>query len=166
MGKKDDDDSTEESDDSKGGGKLKLIIGAVVLVVVGAVLGGKVLGGGGATAASATGPTTTTTAPPGVLHSVDSITLNLADGRFLKLGLAFEVRHDAEYPMETDVADEATKGFAREIDAVITTMGSYTFEELHGPNGKINAKRKLLEEVQRISDDAIEDVLFYEFVMQ
>ena len=166
MAKKKKADAPDGDDQAEKGGKLKLIIGAVVLVVVGAVLGGKVLGGGGETPASAMGPTTTTTEAPGPVTTLDAITLNLADGRFLKLGLAFEVHADDEYPPPSDVEDTITKGFARELDVVITTLSTYTYEDLVAPNGKQEAKRALLEELVEVSDGAIKDVLFHEFVMQ
>lgn len=165
MAKKKPATDAEEGDDAKKGGKLKLIIGAVLLVVVGAGLGSKVLAGGGSAEAGATGPTTTTTEPPGMITALEVITLNLADGRFLKLGVAFEVHAEVEYPVNFDPED-TTKGFAREIDATITLMSSYTYEALAAPEGKAQAKAALLEQVVSISDDAIKDVYFHEFVMQ
>lgn len=162
MGKEKKDAAGE--DEPKKGGKAKLAIGAVVLIVVGALLGGKVLGGGAP--ASATGPTTTTTEPPGPVTTLDGITLNLADGRFLKLGLAFEVHHDEVYPAPESAADEVTKGFARELDAAIELFSGYTYEQLVTPEGKSTAKGALLERAREISDDAIRDVFFHEFVMQ
>lgn len=149
-----------------GGGKRKVILLAVVMIGVGAILGGKVLGGGGTPTAGAA--TTTTTEPPGMITTIDAITLNLADGRFLKLGLAFEVHHDATYPVVHGEAepDEITHGFAREIDAAITLLSGYTYDQLAGPEGKADAKTKLLEQVRALSDDAVKDVFFHEFVMQ
>lgn len=155
----------EDAEDEGGGSKLKLIIGAVVLVVVGAVLGGKVLGGGGGAASA--GPVTTTTEPPGMVTTLDPITLNLVDGRFLKVGIGFEVHHDEVYPdPDHAAADSLTIGFAREIDAAIEIFGTFSYEDLIAPTGKTNVKRMLLDEVQRISDGAIRDVFFTQFVMQ
>lgn len=146
-------------------GRLKVVAIAVVLVAVGAIVGSKVLGGS-TTPASATGPTTTTTEPPGPVTTVDSITVNLADGRFLKLGLAFEVHDAAEYPPAGVEVDEYTKGFAREIDASIMVLSAFTYDQLVAPDGKAGAKAALLERLREVSDDAIRDVLFHEFVMQ
>ena len=162
MGKK---KQSEETDDPGKGGKVKLVLAAVVLLVAGAGLGSRVLAGG-ATAAAADEPTTTTSEPPGPITTLDSITLNLADGRFLKLGLSFEVHDGVEYPPESDTPDEITKGFARELDAAINTMSSFTYEQLVAPGGRAEAKRQLLAELERVSDGAIADVLFHEFVMQ
>lgn len=164
MAKKKKSDVEEDGEDAKGG-KLKLIIGAVVLVVVGAFLGGKVLGGGGSASAGAAGPTTTTTEPPGMITAMDTITLNLADGRFLKLGVAFEVRDGEDYPANLN-PDDATAGFAREIDATIALLSGYTYDQLVAPDGKAAAKVALLERISAISDEAIKDVYFTEFVMQ
>lgn len=152
-------------EEEKSGGKLKLIVAAVVLVAAGAGIGAKVLGGGAAPA-SATGPTTTTTEPYGPVTTVDSITVNLADGRFLKLGLAFEVGHDETYPPAGVEVDEFTKGFAREIDASIMVLSTFTFEQLVAPDGKAVAKQALLDRLGEVSEGAVRDVLFHEFVMQ
>ncbi len=158
--------TTDAAEESSGrGGKLKVGIAAIVLVALGAGLGAKMLAGDAAPA-SATGPTTTTTEPPGPVTTVDSITVNLADGRFLKLGLSFEVGHDEEYPPVFVENDEYTKGFAREIDASIMVLSTFTFEQLVAPDGKRMAKEALLTELQRVSEGAVRDVLFHEFVMQ
>jgi len=163
MGRKRAKDETEETEG--GGGRLKLVVGAVVLVALGVLAGGKVLGGS-ASPAAATESTTTTTEPDGPITTVESITVNLADGRFLKLGLAFEVHHDAEYPPAGVEVDEYTKGFAREIDASIMVLSAFTYDQLVAPDGKAGAKAALLERLREVSDDAIRDVLFHEFVMQ
>jgi len=163
MGRKRAKDETEETEG--GGGRLRLVIGAVVLVALGVLAGGKVLGGS-ASPAAATASTTTTTEPDGPITTVESITVNLADGRFLKLGLAFEVHDAAEYPPAGVEVDEYTKGFAREIDASIMVLSAFTYDQLVAPDGKAGAKAALLERLREVSDDAIRDVLFHEFVMQ
>ena len=163
MGRKKAKDDVEQAEGS--GGRLKLVIGAVVLVAVGVLAGGKVLGSSPAPA-SATEATTTTTEPAGPVTTVESITVNLADGRFLKLGLAFEVHHDVEYPPAEVEVDEYTKGFAREIDASIMVLSGFTYDQLVAPDGKAGAKAALLERLQEVSEGAIRDVLFHEFVMQ
>lgn len=165
MAKTKDKDVAGDEDGGGKGGKLKVIVAAVVLVALGAVGGVKVLGGS-TTPASAIEPTTTTTEPPGPVTTVDSITVNLADGRFLKLGLAFEVHHDRDYPPTEVEVDEYTEGFAREVDASIMVLSTFTFEQLVAPDGKQLAKQALLEKLREVSDGAVRDVLFHEFVMQ
>jgi flagellar protein FliL len=159
---------TNEQDGDGGGGRgrrLKTVLAAVVLVAVGAGVGVKVLGVSAAPA-SADQPTTTTTEPHGPVTTIDSITVNLADGRFLKLGLAFEVRKDVTYPPKSVEIDTLTKGFAREIDASIMVMSTFSYDQLVVPEGKALAKAALLQRLAEVSDDAIRDVLFHEFVMQ
>lgn len=163
MGKKT--KATAGDEDRASGGKLKLAVAAAVLVAAGAGIGAKVLGGSAAPA-SATGPTTTTTEPPGSVTTVESITVNLADGRFLKVGLAFEVGDGEEYPPANVEIDELTKGFAREIDASIMVLSTFTFEQLVAPTGKLDAKQALVDRLAGISEGAVSDVLFHEFVMQ
>jgi flagellar protein FliL len=158
-------ESAEQERGASRGGRLKVVLAAVVLVAAGAGIGAKVLGGAAAPA-SATEPTTTTTEPHGPVTTVDSITVNLADGRFLKLGLAFEVHHDTTYPPKSVEVDELTKGFAREIDASIMVLSAFTFDQLVAPDGKALAKAALLERLSQVSEGAIRDVLFHEFVMQ
>lgn len=161
---------SEDGEAGEKGSKTPLIIGAVALVA-GVVLGGKFMGGGGGAEAATT---TTTTEVPGNVTSLDTITLNLADGRFLKLGVGFEVAAESTYPAHGDAggghaaeADESpTKGFARELDAVIDIVSTHTYEDLLAPGGKDKVKEEILHEVAEISHEAIEAVLFHEFVMQ
>src|SRR6476620_1544404 len=75
----------EAADETKGGGKLKLIIGAVAVL---ALLGGVyqfVLAPKSASASAAPPKPT-----PGAVIKLDPITLNLAGGHFLKLGLSLQ----------------------------------------------------------------------------
>lgn len=163
--KKQQTDTDEEAESSgRSRGKMAVILLALLMAGVGTIVGGKLLGESGAGAQP--GTTTTTTEPPGIITTIDSITLNLADGRFLKLGLAFEVRADEEYPIQTEPPDEVTRGFAREVDAAITLLSGYSYDQLAGSEGKAGAKQELLQRVEAISDGAVKDVYFHEFVMQ
>lgn len=163
MGKK---KAKDEAEASEGGGKAKLVVGAVVLVAVGVLAGGRLLGG--STPADAAEATTTTTEPTGPITTVESITVNLADGHFLKVGMAFEVRPDETYPHVGGhgEVDELTKGFARELDASIMVLSRFTYDQLVAPGGKEGAKAALLEALAEVSHGAVHDVLFHEFVMQ
>lgn len=169
-------DVDAEETDEKGGSKVKTLGIGVVLLLLGVFLGSKVLGGSG-TASASPEATTTTTEPPGTVTTLDEITLNLADGNhFLKVGLAIETAHGAEYPHAAggaggghgggDATTDPTKGFTREVDAAIDILGSYSFEQLLAPGGKEEAKAVLLDEFRHLSHEAIEDLYFYVFVMQ
>lgn len=163
------DAADEGTDEAEGkSGKLKPAVIGIVLLLAGVALGSKVMGGSG-TPEAALGATTTTTIPAGPVTTLDAITLNLADGRFLKVGIAIELHKDAEYPdlggVELD-EDDPTKGFARELDAAIRILGGHTFDQLVSPTGRDQAKQVLLDEMRVLSEDAVKDLYFHVFVMQ
>jgi flagellar FliL protein len=140
---------------------LPAIVIAVALLVAAFMLKG---GGGGSTPPAAA-PTETTLAvdahgDPAHVLALDAITLNLADGRFLKLGLALQLAEG------TEIEGEAANFGARALDETIDIMGSYTFKELSAPGARSEAKEKLSEAVAEAYEDVVTSVYFTEFVMQ
>lgn len=157
-------EDTEAEEPAKGSRK-RLVAIVLVLVVATAGIGFKVLGSGTAPAAAdASAPPTTE--PHGQVTAIESITVNLADGHFLKVGLAFEIHKGKQYPPKSVEIDSYTKGFAREVDASIMILSTFTYDQLVAPDGKVYAKAALNERLSEVSDGAIRDVLFHEFVMQ
>lgn len=150
----------------EGGGKKKMIIMVVVAAVL-FVAGGKVMGGGSNAAA---GVPVTTTVPEGPVKALSSITMNLADGRLLKVGVALQLRAPvAGAPAEVAAAvdkDDPTKGYARALDLVIEVLGKHTMAELVKPDMRDAAKKELVEKLKVAYHDQIEDIYFHEFVMQ
>ena len=152
----------------EGGGKKNMII-MIVVVAVAFLAGSKLMGGGGTAAAGVAVPTTI---PEGEVKSLDPITLNLADGRLLKLGIALQMEYDptpaaaAEGGHGAAASDDPTKGYARALDIVIDVMSHHTMAELVKPEVREEAKKKLVEDLNVAYHDEIEDVYFYEFVMQ
>ena len=150
-----------------GGGKKKMII-MVVVVAVAFLAGSKLMGGGGTAVAGVAVPTTL---PEGEVKTLDAITLNLADGRLLKIGIALQKKYD---PMPVAAGgehaaaptDDPTKGYARALDTVIAVMSHHTMAELVKPEVREEAKKALVEKLNVAYHDEIEDVYFYEFVMQ
>lgn len=158
--KKKKDDAAEE----KGGGKGKKIgIGAVLAIVL-FVAGGKVMGGGSAPAGAAA-PTTTV---PGPVIALNSMTLNLADGHLLKVGVALQTSSEAGGGGEgsAPAKDDPTKGYAKALDIIISDLGSKTMDELAKPAGKTAAKEELAKELGEAYEGEITGVYFHEFVMQ
>src|SRR5215212_6087609 len=85
---------------AKGGKKKRLIIVAVVLV----------LAGGGAYQFLGRGPSVPKAPEPGEVVKMDAIQLNLADGHYLKLGLALQATADAaEAPEGSKALDLAIR---------------------------------------------------------
>ena len=151
----------------EGGGKKKMII-MVVVVAVAFLAGSKLMGGGGTAVAGVAVPTTV---PEGEVKTLDAITLNLADGRLLKIGIALQKKYDPMPVVAGEgegaaASDDPTKGYARALDTVIAVMSHHTMAELVKPEVREEAKKALVEKLNVAYHDEIEDVYFYEFVMQ
>lgn len=155
-------------------GKKKGNLVPAIIIAVGLVLGGKMMGGGGSAATVATAvETTTTTAAPGPVVKIDPITLNMADGRFLRVGLGFQLSAESAEggaghgaaPAEPDTSDAAGQ-YAKALDIAIEVLGGARYQELVDPAGREAAKQELVEKLKEAYHEAIEDVYFTEFVLQ
>ena len=117
--------------------------------------------------------TTTTTAPAGAGTEkctppvagaalvLEPITVNLADGHFLKLGLALQLADTADPKVMSEEG-----GGAKALDTAIGLFGSARYDDLLTPDARDIAKAKLAEIVTRDYDGEVLDVYFTEFVMQ
>lgn len=135
------------------GGRKKLILIAVPLIAVMAgwyFLLGPGAGGGAEPVAKAP--------EPGEVLSLEPITMNLADGRLLKVGLALQV------VASPSSGHEVTGAVA--LDEAIAYLGGRTYAELVSPAARQAAKDELSKRVAvRYHHDVLE-VYFTEFVMQ
>ncbi|MBL8930927.1 MAG: flagellar basal body-associated FliL family protein [Kineosporiaceae bacterium] len=148
-------DKDEKKDDAAGGGGKKKLIIIIALV---AVLGGAAfffLKPGGDAAASPT-PTPTVSHAPGPIIQLEPITINLAGGHFLKLGMALQA--------SAEVTEEVSG--AKALDAAIELFSNKTIDELATVKGREKAKEKLVEEIAELYEDQVYDLYFTEFVMQ
>lgn len=164
-----------KKDEESGGRSKKTIVIGVACVVVGAIAGPKLLPGGGSTEA-ASGPTTTLF-ERGPTLALPEVTLNLADGRLLRLGVALQFPHDPEGGEEEeagegesgaeDEADDPTMGHAADLDAALTVFSARTMDELLDGTIREAARQELATRIaEHDREPAVEDVLFYSFVMQ
>ena len=150
------------ADDEDGKGKRgKLVMGAVAVVALAAgayvmVPGGEDAGAAGASAEEAEEPV------EGEVVPLEAITLNLADGRFLKVGLALQLVEGVTPPAEAEVAGYA----APALDEAISLLGSLTYDELVAPGARDKAKSSLSQRVAARYEDDVMGVYFTEFVMQ
>lgn len=150
-----------DAEGTKKGSKKKLLI-PLLVVIAGLGVGSKVMGGGGG-AAAAIGPTTTTTAAPGPVDALEPITLNLADGRYLKVGLALQLLPDADAPEPT--ANQKVS-WAKAFHLAIGVFGGRTYPQLVDPAGRDQARLDLEAALRAAYPELVESVYFTEFVLQ
>jgi flagellar FliL protein len=134
--------------------KSKLMLIIIIAVVV-------LLGGGGAGAyfmlSGSSKKEEAKPAPePGKVISMDAITINLADGHFLKLGLAIQA---------TAEAAEAPDG-SHALDIAIEMFSNKSVAELSAEKGRDKLKKELTEKVEKAYEEEVMAVYFTEFVMQ
>jgi flagellar FliL protein len=140
-----------------------LVLPAVVVVLglLGAAFIFKSGDKGNGAAQQATTTDETVLADDGAVVALDPITLNLASGDILKVGIALQLSSDADSAKATD--DPAAFG-ARALDEAINVLGQYTKAQLAG-TGKNDAKSKLSARVALVYDHDVTGVYFTQFVI-
>jgi flagellar FliL protein len=159
---------------AKGGSNnlIPAVVLAVGLLGGGFFMGGK--SGGDAAVAAPQEP-----APPaeeevhdGPIQDLEAITLNLADGHFLKVGLALQLAASDEEGGGHGAGGGEELPSAKALDIAITLLGSHTMAELGDPKEREHAKEELSELVAEAYADpethepVVTKVYFTEFVMQ
>lgn len=147
----------KKADEAGGGGKKKLImiVVPVVLVVAAAAWFFLLRGGGEAETEAAAEPKP----EPGIVLRLDSVTINLAGGHFLKLGLA----------LQQDAAAAGSHGEpdgSKALDLAIEQFSGMAMSELATAEGRHAAKEHLLEKIEEAYHHEFYDIYFTEFVMQ
>jgi flagellar FliL protein len=142
--------ATPEAATSKGGRRKKLLVLVVLVVVALAAAYLLVLK-----------PRSGKPAPPpkpvaGAVVKLEPITINLAGGHFLKLGLSLQATADA---------GEELSG-AKALDAAIALFSGRTIEELAKREGREKAKKDLAKEVSELYEKKVYEIYFTDFVMQ
>ncbi|MGK2959415.1 MAG: flagellar basal body-associated FliL family protein [Acidimicrobiales bacterium] len=169
LGKKKKDQGDDSGTDTPKKAKSNLI--PAIIIAIGLVAGAKVMGGGGGSTNADPTPTTlstTTTVPDGEKIKLEPVTLNVSDGRFLKVGITLQLRHDPKGGAGhgADPKEDAAKTWAKALDLTIEVLGGRTYEELVTPAGREHAKGLLVERLEKAFHGEIETVYFTEFVMQ
>jgi flagellar FliL protein len=146
-------------------GKSNLL--PAVVVAIGLLGGGYFMssgkGGKAAAAVPGPGPASSTTVEGGAIVKLDAITLNLADGRFLKVGLALQL---AKAPKKIKPDTLAATDAARALDLGISVLGSKSYTELATSSGREAAKTELASKVKDAYGGDVVGIFFTEFVMQ
>ena len=140
--------------------RVLLAVLAVLVLAAGAVVAMKLLAG---PAARQPDPATV----PGTIEKIDSMTVNLADGRYLKVGVAVQLSKKASpTAVATDGSTGVTFDPAKAQDAVITVFGTRTYQQLLAVGGRQKAQQALLAELNKRYDHGVLGVYFTEFLMQ
>jgi flagellar protein FliL len=172
MAKKDD---TDDEDEGKAGlgGKLKLI--AMILPTVLLVVGGLYFfvlapkGDGAETKAKAKSSSSAkanagkedteeaedTPHDPGELVAVEPITVNLANGHYLQVGLALQATKDA--------GEEVSPAKAK--DAIISQFSGKTVDELATASARESAKKSLTKAIKKLYEQKVYEIYYTAFVM-
>jgi flagellar FliL protein len=87
---------------------------------------------------------------------MEPITMNLADGRLLKVGIALQPTYEGAYGMSG----------AKALDETIAFLGEQTYDQLAAPGARQVAKKELSKRITKRYDKAVMEVYFTEFVMQ
>ncbi len=153
----------EETAEAEGsGGKKKMllvIVGTAVVVLIAAGLVFKMLLGPSEPAKDPA------TAPGAIVALEDDMTLNLMDGKYLKMKLSLQLSEAATAKAGGEKALKAFDG-SKARDAAIDVLGHYTMDQLLKPENKDKARDALTKEVgERYEGDVIR-VYFTDFVMQ
>lgn len=152
------------------GKKKKLLLGGVVLLVALLAAGGGayfMLMGGSPTpeeaaaeaaevaAAEAEGP------EPGIVVPLEPITINLADGRYLQVGIALQ----QPVPEEGGYEEEAVDG-SQALDILIDKLSGRPMTEISSAEQRAAIKAELVAEIYEAYDHHVYDIYITSWVMQ
>jgi len=161
--------SAEGADDQpKAGGRSNLVPAAVL--AAGLAVGGFLMKPAPAPAAAAPAGEEAAAeeeVAEGPIHALAPITLNLADGHFLKVGLALQMAAAEEGGGHGEEAAEMPAGEqAKALDAAIALFGAHTMPEVTDPAVREQLKHELTERVAEAYHGEVTGVYYMEFVVQ
>lgn len=145
-------DATDEAGGKKGKKKLLIMIVVAVLVLGGAGYYFFVMKGDKAEAAPKEEPKPVA----GAVVTIDPISINLAEGHYLKLGLALQ---------QTAAVTENVDG-SKALDTAIELYSNKSMAELSDPTSREAVKKELTEKIEKKYDDEVMAVYFTQYVMQ
>ena len=100
----------------------------------------------------------------GPVVALDSVTVNLADGRFLRIGVALQLDESGGGHGGDEV--EAASYGARAIDSLISVMSRSRSDELQADSGLVAVKEELAETIVARYGGEVLGVYLTDFVMQ
>ncbi len=153
-----------DNEEAKPAGSKKLVIILAAALAVVLIAGGFVVMTlmNGNKAAAEPDPATL----PGSIYAMEEpMTLNLSDGKFLKVGIALQMSKAGDAKLAAAGHSEKPDISAAR-DAAISILSKYTYEDLLKPEKKDEAQKKLTQEVSKRFEGGVLSVYFTEFVMQ
>ena len=96
----------------------------------------------------------------GEVVALEPITMNLADGRLLKVGLALQL------PLEPPAGAHGEVNGSVALDETIAFLGEHTYAQLAQPAARQEAKKELSHRVAERYHEGVLGIYFTEFVMQ
>ena len=132
--------------------KKKLIIIIVAIVVA--------LGGGGFGGYLAFAPKKEEVKPPpvpGAVFPLDAITINLADGHYLKLKMSLQATEE--------LGEEKLDG-SKALDLAIEEFSNRPMAELFSNEERKRSKEELLKKIEKAYEEKVMDIYFTTFVIQ
>jgi len=156
-------DGTKTADvKGKPKGKTKKTRLLLVVVLLAGAAGGYVLKGGGASEEPAGATATTAPPEPGVIVDIEPLSLNLADGRYLRVGVAVQLVEG-----EGGEPEEWLAEYGPVIrDLLIQQLGGAYVADLATAEGREAIRTTLLAKAGEHLDDDLYALYFTEFVMQ
>lgn len=152
------DDEKKGKKEKKPKGKSNLV--PALVLAVGIAAGGYFIGGSGDTKPKADEKPVVEKPVPGLIATMDPLSVNLAGGHFLKVGIALQLVEGIE-------SGEFEKGpISKAKDLIIEQIGGMPMEELTSPEGRKKVKDELNRAAKKIYQDEVLDVYFTDFVMQ
>lgn len=148
------------------GGKSNLV--PAIVLALGIAAGGYFMGGSGGGEAAATETTVEPQIVEGPLLGLEALTVNLADGHYLRVAVSFQLTDQYEDVEEGEHGEEAMAHHHQtEVqDALISMFGGRAAEELATAEGRDHAKHELHEVANELLDETVMEVYFTEFVIQ
>lgn len=141
-------EAKSEEGSKPGKSNKKLILVAVVVLLA--------LAGGGAGGWYFFSPKSEPAPEPGAVIPLDPVTINLAEGHYLKLGFALQA---------TAAVEEELDG-SKALDIAIDLYSNRTVAELSSDEERKHTKKELKEKVIKAYHEEVMDVYFTSFVMQ
>ncbi len=146
-----------ETADAAKGGKKKLVVLVVPVLLVLVAAWYFVLGPGSGGSEAEEKPKEVEL---GEVVALEPITMNLADGRLLKVGLALQL------PLEPPAGGHGEVSGSVALDEAIAFLGEHTYAQLAKPAARQEVKKELSHRVAERYHEDVLGIYFTEFVMQ